>query len=113
MKISKITMPRNDPSAVESQNNGRLTNNNPTLAGSQKSINDLSTRDLTLKVTVENFSEVQKRVREFGIDKVEYGPKGELQAFTTKDGKWFEFPLESLEEFKSAGLLRLVRRTTR
>jgi hypothetical protein len=81
--------------------------------GSQNSISDLSTRDLTLKVTVENFSEVQKRVREFGIDKVEYGPKGELQAFTTKDGKRFEFPLESFEEFKRAGLLRLVRRTTR
>jgi hypothetical protein len=66
---------------------------------------------LTLKVTVENFSEVQKRVREFGIDDVEHGPLEELQAFTTKDGQRFEFPPESFEEFKRAGLLRLGRRT--
>jgi hypothetical protein len=71
------------------------------------------TGDSPLKVTVENVSEVQKRVREFGIADVEYGPQGELQAFTTKDGQRFEFPPESFEEFKRAGLLRLVRRTTK
>ena len=64
-----------------------------------------------MKVTVENFSEVQERVRAFGIDTVEYGPQGELQTFTTKDGQRFEFPPESFEEFKLAGLLKLVRRT--
>jgi hypothetical protein len=66
-----------------------------------------------MKVTVENFSEVQTGVREFGIDNVEYRPGGELQAFTTKDGQRFEFPLESFEEFKRAGLLKLVRRTAK
>ena len=63
-------------------------------------------------MTVENFNEVQKRVREFGIDNVEYGPRGELQVFTTKDGQRFEFPPKSFEEFKLAGLLKLGRRTT-
>ena len=66
-----------------------------------------------MKVTVKNIGEVQKRVREFGIDNVEYGPREELQAFTTKDGQRFEFPPGSFEEFKRAGLLRLGRRTTK
>lgn len=66
-----------------------------------------------MKVTVENFSEVQKRVDEFGIDNVEYGPRGELQVFRTKDGQRFEFPPESFEEFKLAGILRLGRRTAK
>lgn len=67
--------------------------------------------DMTLKVTVEDFSEVQTKVREFGIDKVKYGLGEVLRAFTTKDGERFEFAPELLEEFKRAGLLKLVRRT--
>ena len=79
----------------------------------QKCGRDLLTEELKLKVRAENFSEVQKRVREFGIDNVQYGPQGELQVFTTKDGQRFEFPPESFEEFKLAGLLKLGRRTTK
>ena len=66
-----------------------------------------------MKVTVENFGEVQNRVRECGIDTVEYGPRGEVQAFTTKDGQRFEFPPESFEEFKRAGLAKLGIRITK
>ena len=66
-----------------------------------------------MKVTVENFSEVQNRVREFGIDTVGYGPRGEVEAFKTKDGQRFEFPPESFEEFKRAGLVKLGKRITK
>ena len=99
--------------ALFAERNYQSKNSLDPLAGSQISSSDLSTGDLTLKVTVENFGEVQKKVREFGIDNVEYGPRGELQEFTTKDGQRFEFSPESFEEFKLAGLLRLGRRITK
>ena len=63
-----------------------------------------------MKITVKNFDEVRKKVLEVGIDKIEHGPKGEVLSVTTKDGQRFEFDPQSLEEFKRAGLVKLVRR---
>ena len=66
---------------------------------------------MTVKVTVENFPEVRKKVLEVGIEKVQYGPRGEARSFVTKNGEEFEFDPESFEEFKRAGLLMLGRRS--
>jgi len=63
-----------------------------------------------LKITLENFNEVQRKVVEIGIDKVQYGPRGETLSFTTKDGQQFEFDPSTFEDFKRAGLLKLGRR---
>ena len=60
-----------------------------------------------MKFTLENWSYIQKKVREVGIRNAEYNSKGELQAFTTKDGERFEFSRETFEQFKNAGLLKL------
>jgi len=63
-----------------------------------------------LKVTVENWPALPKKVLEFGIQHVEYNDRGELQFFVTNDGEKFEFSHETFEQFKNAGLLRLGRR---
>ena len=66
---------------------------------------------MILKITVENFSEVRKKVLEVGIEKVQYGPRGEARSFVTKDGEEFEFDPKSFEEFRRASLLMLGRRS--
>jgi len=63
-----------------------------------------------LRITLENFNEVRKKVLEVRIDKVQYGPRGEAVSFTTKDGHEFEFDPASFEDFKRAGLIKLGRR---
>jgi hypothetical protein len=62
-----------------------------------------------LKITLENWPNVQKKAREIGIKDVEYGSKGALAVIITKDGERFEFTVEAYEQFKDAGLLRLGR----
>lgn len=63
-----------------------------------------------MKVTVENWPAVQKKVLEFGIQHVEYNDRGELQFFVTNDGEKYEFPPEAFEQFKKAGLLKIGKR---
>jgi len=63
-----------------------------------------------MKIILENFAEVRKKVIEVGIQEAKYGPKGELHSFTTNDGLEYEFDPTTLEDFKRAGLAVLVKR---
>jgi len=62
-----------------------------------------------MKLTLQNFAEVRKKVIEHGIQKIDYTPNGQLISFTTGDGLQYEFDPTTLEEFKRAGLAALAK----
>jgi len=60
-----------------------------------------------MKVTIQNWSTIEKTIRDVGIRQVERDSMDVLQAVITNDGQRFEFSQQVFEEFKKAGLLRL------
>ena len=60
-----------------------------------------------MQVRIDNWKQVQQRLREVEIERVERGSKEELQVIIAKDGERFEFSEDVFEKFKAAGLLKL------
>jgi hypothetical protein len=60
-----------------------------------------------MKITIENFSDVKKKIVKVGIGKVQYGTQGDALSFTTKDGNEFELDPLDFKNFKTAELVRL------
>ena len=60
-----------------------------------------------MKITLENFSEVKKRIAKVGISKVNYGSQGNALSFTTKDGNVFELDPMDFKDFEAAELISL------
>jgi hypothetical protein len=66
-----------------------------------------------LKVTIDNWSLVQEKLRQFGINDTEYDSKGALQIIIAKNGERFELSGDTLEQFQKAGLAKLGIRIDR
>jgi hypothetical protein len=60
-----------------------------------------------LKVTIENWKAVERKIRNAGIDKVEYDPKGVLQTIVTKQGGHYDFSREIIRQLQNAGLIEV------
>lgn len=60
-----------------------------------------------MKITLENFSDVKKKIANVGISKVNYGTQGNALSFTTKDGNEFELDPVDFKNFEAAELERL------
>ncbi len=63
-----------------------------------------------MKMTLNNWTYIQQKIREVGIEKIEYNSEEKLQSIITKGGERFEFSPEAFEQFKVAGLLKLGTR---
>jgi hypothetical protein len=66
-----------------------------------------------LKVTVDNWSFVQERIRQFGIKDTTYDSNGALQIIISNNNERFEFSRDTLEQFQKAGLTKLGIRIER
>jgi hypothetical protein len=66
-----------------------------------------------LEVTVENWSLVQEKLRQFGIKDTQYDSKGAVTIIIAKNGQQFEFSWDTLEQFQKAGLTKLGVRIER
>jgi hypothetical protein len=66
-----------------------------------------------LKVTVENWTLVQEKLRQLGIKSSEYDSERAVRIITANNGEQFEFFRDTLEEFKKAGLAKLGVRIER
>ena len=66
-----------------------------------------------MQVSLDNWKQVQQKLREVGIASVERSSKEELQVIIAKDGERFEFSKDIFEKFKAAGLLKLGIRIRR
>jgi hypothetical protein len=66
-----------------------------------------------LKVTVDNWSFVQERIRQFGIKDTEYDSKGVLQIIIATNGERFEFSGNTLDQFNKSALTKIGIRIER
>jgi hypothetical protein len=57
-----------------------------------------------MKITLENFSDVKKKIAKNGIKKVKYGKQGNAISFTMKNDIEFELDAKNFKNFKSAKL---------
>jgi len=60
-----------------------------------------------MKITLENFSDIKRKIAEIGISKVNYGAQGNALSFTMKDGNEFELDPVDFKDFEAADLVRL------
>ena len=58
-----------------------------------------------MRITLNNFKEIQQKILESGIDRVEYDANQKLQLIVSKSGDRFEFTEEAFIKFKKSGLL--------
>lgn len=62
---------------------------------------------IKMKITLENFSDIKKKIAKSGIAKVHYGTQGNALSFTTKDGNKYELDPIDFKDFEAAELVRL------
>ena len=60
-----------------------------------------------MKITLDNFSEIKKKIAKDGIKKVNYDTKGNAISFTMKDGNEFELDPMDFKDFEAAELVSL------
>jgi hypothetical protein len=60
-----------------------------------------------MKITLDNFNDVKKKIAKVGISKVNYGTQGNALSFTMKDGNKFELNPIDFKNFDVAELERL------
>ena len=59
-----------------------------------------------MKITLDNFGDIKKKIARVGISNVHYGIKGNALSFTTKDGNKFELDPIDFKNFDAAELVR-------
>jgi len=60
-----------------------------------------------MKITLENFNDIKKKIAKVGISKVNYGTQGNALSFTMKDGNKFELDSIDFKNFEAAKLVSL------
>jgi hypothetical protein len=60
-----------------------------------------------MKITLDNFNDIKKKIAKVGIDKVNYGKQGNALSFTMKDGNKFVLNPIDFKNFDAAELVRL------
>jgi len=58
-----------------------------------------------LKVTVENWKDVEKKIRETGIEESIHDSAGVVRTVVLKNGERYEFTMEVWKQLQTAGLI--------
>lgn len=58
-----------------------------------------------LKVTVENWKDIERKIRKAGIENAIYDSAGVLQTIVLKSGDRYEFTMEVIKQLQNAGLI--------
>ncbi len=58
-----------------------------------------------MKVSVENWKDVERKIREVGIEEAKYDSNDVLQTTVLKNGEQYEFTMELFKELQSKGLI--------
>ncbi len=58
-----------------------------------------------MKVSVENWKDVERKIREVGIEEAIYDSNNVLQTTVLKNGERYEFTMELFKELQSKGLI--------
>jgi hypothetical protein len=58
-----------------------------------------------MKVSVENWKDVERKIREVGIEESKYDSNDVLQTTVLKNGERYEFIMELFKELQSKGLI--------
>jgi len=62
-----------------------------------------------LKVRVENWMDVDRKIRDEGIEEVTHDSDGVLRSVVLKNGDRFEFPMDIWKDLERAGLITVCR----
>ena len=58
-----------------------------------------------MKVSVENWKDVERKIREAGIEEAIYDTNGVAQTIVLKNGERYEFTMELFKQLESKGLI--------
>jgi hypothetical protein len=58
-----------------------------------------------MKVSVENWKDVERKIREAGIEEAIYDSNGVTQTIVLKNGERYDFTMELFKQLQSKGLI--------
>jgi hypothetical protein len=58
-----------------------------------------------MKVSVENWKDVERKIREAGIEEAIYDSNGVTQTIVLKNGERYDFTMELFKQLQSEGLI--------